>query len=288
MKRTAAALLIGCVACGGLLGIDEDPESSPSSADATDGAAEVAFGEGGPSACVGRPWSKARVLNVPVGYQLKQISFSSDGKTAYLAGQASASASDLFLAPATDFSTLGTPKPLDVGPPGVGDFRPTVTADGRLLAIASLRSVTDTIYLADLSPEGQASFPRTVAVAPAPSADAPYITRDGLAIYFSSKSNLFVTSRASRDVDFNGSSMIVELSTAAEGSPVVTVDQRTIFFERAQDVFFATRSSTRDPWGAAQPLAVATTSSDDAPMWISDDACTLLVRNDQDFVVYAR
>jgi hypothetical protein len=278
VKRIAAALVIGSAACGGFLGLDEDPAPVPSAADAA----------GAGRFCADGPWSKARVLNLPVGYKLTQISFSSDGKTAYLSGRTSTSDSDLFLAPATDLSTIGTPKSLDVGSPGAGDFRPTVTADARLLAMASLRSGTDAIFLADLSPEGQASFPRPVAVAPATSADAPYVTRDGLEIYFVSASNLFVASRASRDVDFNGSAMIGELSTGAEGSPVVTVDQRTIFFERVQDVFFATRANARDPWGAPQSLDVATTNSDDAPMWISDDGCTLLVRNNEDFVVYAR
>ena len=120
------------------------------------------------------------------------------------------------------------------------------------------------------------------------SADAPYVTRDGLAIYFSSGLNLFVATRTSRDVDFGAASVIAELSTGAEGSPAVAIDAREIYFERAQDVFFATRAGPGDPWGTPARVDIATTPSDDAPMWISDDACTLVVRNDTAFTVYTR
>gem|GEM_PF-4761023 len=68
--------------------------------------------------------------------------------------------------------------------------------------------------------------------------------------------------------------------------PVVSEDERTIFFARVgpngsapAQIVTATRASSGDPFGAVLPAdrVNAGGSSDDRPVWLSPDACTLLL-----------
>ena len=165
---------------------------------------------------------------------------------------------------------------------------PSMTADGLEIYFDSNRlgaSAPD-IFVAT-RPDTASDFGAPVAVAALNTAGietGPFVSPDGLALYFSGRGDprdLWVSTRASRGGAWGTATRIDELSSAAdESGPSVTADGLTFFFlstpSGERKIYVSTRSSTADPWGTPALVSEVDGAEEEDEPSISPDGLTLV------------
>lgn len=193
------------------------------------------------------------------------------------------------------FDPLGSGDALDGGSDGdVGMLCTGPLGAPRLLAEVSSASEEEGAYLTDDGlelyfgsdrPGGSGSFDLYVAVRTDRAApfgtpmrlaqlstssydNDPFVTADGLTLYFTSMDDIYVATRPDRSAPWGAPQQVPELaSTSYEGAPSLTSDGLTIYFSSnrpgglgQQDLYRASRSATSASFGAVVHLATASST----------------------------
>jgi hypothetical protein len=175
--------------------------------------------------------------------------------------------------------------------PGQGWRAPSITSDGLSLFVDS-ENPTGGPWITDLFAATRTSTSAAFGAATLVSSvntdreDAhPFVTPDGLSLYFSSNRNgvnamdVFVAKRASTGAAFGAAQSVAGVSsTENEYEPVLTPDELTIFFSRGlstYDIYMATRSSKSAAFGTPSPVAAVNSSAFERPDSVSADGCVL-------------
>jgi hypothetical protein len=175
------------------------------------------------------------------------------------------------------------------------EARPTLTADGltMFMEVAAIGSPLDIEVSTRASTAASFSAHTPVAVINAANDNNPWISDDGLLMYFSSDraglSDIFRTTRASTSSPFNTPMPVGELNTAhREYIPVPSKDGLEIFFGRDGtstnlDIFHATRSTLNDGFGMPTLISeLSNPTSNDYPTWVSPDRCQLMFASNRE------
>ncbi len=177
------------------------------------------------------------------------------------------------------------------------EARPIVTGDGLTLYLEFVDSTNIDIHVAtradtsaDFGPHGPLAVIDTAAAE-----FNPWISEDGLTLYFTSDRNgfndIFVSTRASTSVDFDPPVAVSELnSSAGDYMGALSRDGLEIFIGSSRDtnlanddIFHATRASTSDPFGTPTKIAeLSGASTNEFPTWISADRCQLMFTSNRD------
>jgi Tol biopolymer transport system component len=153
---------------------------------------------------------------------------------------------------------------------------PTVTADE--LDLYFWTNATGCIHHAQRAQKADAfGSPTTVFCMAA----GPFITSDGLTLYYNSpldaasEGDLYVTTRASRDVEFTPGAAIPELAGGGRGFPSLTADGLSMYFEQATagplDLMETHRASPTSPWDPPVAMDALNSPAEDGDAGISPD-----------------
>lgn len=194
-------------------------------------------------------------------------------------------------------ANFSTPQVMPAINTGNAEQRPVVTADGLTLFAHSNANGMVRIYMATrTSPAAQfGSLALVPGIASTEIDEDPWISADGLTMYFSSTRNgsydIFRSTRTAASATFDTPAAVAELNTnSVEDAPVLSADGLEIFFasDRAttsnarDDIWHATRASVSDPFGAPTMIAeLSGNTTADFPTWLSADRCTLLFSSDR-------
>jgi hypothetical protein len=277
MARRAWGVMCGVlVACGSQA---SSPDASSLDADHTPDA--------GRSSCVSHPFgSPTSVYGIRVGGYAGRNAFFSDDELAVYFGLTIGNSSDIQRATRADIGAeFGNPT--QFLPSGgrvafTSDSLVMVLEKNGDLLLASRQSATDSWPSPQVIP---AASDVTLAEM------APWITNDGLEIYFASLpangvSDLFKISRTSRSEPFGVRTAVAGISgTTAEAQsyPVLSRDGLELFFARTGqtpnnvvfDLWHAMRASTSEPFGQAEGLFGLDSDGPTVPFWVSPDGCQL-------------
>lgn len=193
---------------------------------------------------------------------------------------------------------FGVPTKLDtVSSPSTSDQQPSLTADE--LTMFLVRGSTTKIYVTKRS-DAQSAFGAPAALDsvndPASTIydDSPWISADGLTIYFSSTRSgnfdheLYQATRTSATAPFSGTSILTNVKAPGNDSGVVVRgDELEMFFasNREQimypegytnDIYRSTRNAKSDPWGVPTKVTELAAPSNEGPTWVSSDGCVLV------------
>ena len=182
-----------------------------------------------------------------------------------------------------------------------GEDRPTLTADGLTMLMTIFTDSglgIDMAVATRTSAAATFSMPVPVAAINTAALDlSPWISEDGLTLYFSSSRagspDIFKATRANTSGPFGAPVSVGELNTNAEEyAPVLSKDGLEIFFASTrdqdgmtparEDIFHATRSTPSDGFGApALVTELSGPTSYDSPSWVSPDRCRLMFTSDR-------
>jgi Tol biopolymer transport system component len=170
--------------------------------------------------------------------------------------------------------------------------RPTLTADGLTMFYESNAPGPQDVYFATRT-SVLADFGTGAPVAVINGANSvdwnPFITPDGLTLYFASnrtsnRMQIYRATRANTSSQFGGPTAVAELSSTSDDyGPILSADGLEIFFasyragNNNNDIWHATRSTTNDGFGTpTQVTELSGTTSDDYGSWLSPDRCTFI------------
>jgi len=174
---------------------------------------------------------------------------------------------------------------------GVPDRDPVLSGDGLTLVFTSQRAGGGNWDLYTTTRPSRAQpFPAPTQITELATTNAdwgPFLTSDGLSLYFIIGSDLAYSQRATTTSPWNApATMLTNLNTASnEFEPAVTSDELTMFWTSDRpdagigglNVWTATRASKSDAFGAPAPVVELNTTGDDIPSWVSDDLCQMFL-----------
>lgn len=174
---------------------------------------------------------------------------------------------------------------------GVPDRDPAITGDGLTIVFTSSRGGgTDWDLYSATRPSRTQPFATAQKIVELTTTSAdwgPFITSDGLGLYFIIGSDLAVSHRATTSSAWTApGTMLTPLNTASnEFEPAVTADELTIFWTSDRNdagtlglnIWKATRATKTDAFGSPAPVTELNGDGDDIPSWVSADQCVMFL-----------
>jgi hypothetical protein len=194
-------------------------------------------------------------------------------------------------APCTSFSAFSAP----VSPPELEssftDWGPTMSPDQLTITFASQRTGPDTIYQSTRASTGATwSAPAAVMVGgTALTGDDPYLSEDGLALYWADAASIMQATRASTSAAWSAATTVLtaDSSFSSPGGPdvlpggLILLFTATLNADSTQHLFEATRAATTDAFASATLLPGLASAMGDAYGSITPDGLrTIFQRTD--------
>lgn len=174
---------------------------------------------------------------------------------------------------------------------GIPDRDPAITGDGLTLVFTSQRAGGGNwdLYITT-RPSRTQPFPTPAIITELATASAdwgPFITSDGLGLYYIIGGDLARSDRATLTSPWNAPGVLLgNLNTGSnEFEPAVTSDELTLFWTSDRpdagigglNIWMATRAAKTDAFGSPTPVVELNSTGDDIPSWVSDDLCQMFL-----------
>jgi hypothetical protein len=191
--------------------------------------------------------------------------------------------------PCTTFGPFGAPRALNELNSTTVDWGGFISVDKRELWFASDRSTGTLIYRTQRASLGDPFDPPTlVDVGIAVAVDDPFLSDDGLVLWFDSGAlaTPYTETRSTPATAFGAPQPVNELdSVASDAAPSITSDELTVVFDSSRsgnpDLYIATRSTPTAAFDPPQPIASLDTFGNETSPSISGDGNTLVFVSDR-------